>query len=271
MLRNTPGFNEQEGFKIYTEKENLKSGATWSDEEYANPSLLYWYCLIKSVQRFPETVEMMNTAAELHVLDHYRDRSVTNATVVSLGGGCSHELLAVKAVFKKHFPHVKLRLVSLDYEPLWGKIVEPLGIEFDTIDFNSPIESIKSQLDPYGADFYIMSFVYRTYIKRHHEDFIKYLCKSSFGIFINDRNNEYLSFGMMTYKLSQSGYLTLLSDQFEGYPYVKALIESGKKFPTPVYKDTPWVKPSNAIRTSGDRKTPGGDRNRRDGNHARNR
>lgn len=257
-LRNTPGFNEQEGFKIYTEKENLKTGATWSDEEYANPSFLYWYCLNKAVQRFPETIEMMNSAVCLNTLNHYHSKKVTNATIVSLGGGCSYELLAVKAVFKKHFPHVKLRLVSLDYEPLWGKIVEPLGIEFDTIDFNKPVGELQEQLDKYNADFYVMSFVYRTYIKQRHEAFIKYLCKSSFGIFINDRNNEYLSFGMMTYRLSSSGFLTLISDQFEGYPYVESLSTSG--YPPSIYKDTPWVKPSTAVRTSGERKAPGGDR-----------
>ncbi len=251
-LRKQPGFSEAKGFEIYTEKENLKFGATWSDEEYADPSFLYQYCLNKAMQRFPESIEMMNAAFHFGALpEAFRGGAAGVVTVVSLGGGCSYELLAVKAVFAKYLPKVKLRLVSLDYEPFWAKVVEPLGIEFDTIDFNKPVAELKKQLDPYKADFYVMSFVYRTYIKNQHADFIRYLCKSSFGIFINDRNTEYLTFDMMSYKLSKSGFLTLISDQFEGYPYVEALTQKG--YPVSIYKDTPWSK-VGAVRTSGRRK-----------------
>lgn len=240
-LRDAPGFSEREGFEIYTQKENLKTGATWSDEEYANPSFLYQYCLNKAVQRFPETIVMMDTAAQLGVLDTFKDKP--ELTVVSLGGGCSYELLAVKAIFNRFSPRTKLRLVSMDYEPFWGNIVKPLGIEFEQIDFNKPSEELRKQLERYSPDFYVMSYVYRTYIREQHKAFIQMLCKTSFGIFINDRNTEYLTFGAMDYKLSSNGLLTLVSSAFSGYPYVKALNERDGVFPKPIYKDTPWYKP----------------------------
>ena len=57
---------------------------------------------------------------------------------------------------------------------------------------------------------------------------------------------------MMSYKLSNNGFLTLISNEYEGYPYVKALTTNG--YPDSIYKDTPWSN-VGVVRKSGNKKT----------------
>jgi len=91
-----------EGYYIYNEKPSQGvGGITWSDEEYGHLGFQYMYLKVKSTQRFTEVYNMLVRAHNKNYFEKFK--SMKSVDIVSIGGGPSYELYALRVFFKRFY------------------------------------------------------------------------------------------------------------------------------------------------------------------------
>jgi hypothetical protein len=114
------------GKAIYKEKSSLNSGGpTWSYDEYSNVGLLYWYLLVKSLQRFTENWNLINRFD--NITPHIEIKN--NYNVFSIGGGPGFECIALDEYYKDK--NIKLNFFICDNNETWRKYLKYKFILFD--------------------------------------------------------------------------------------------------------------------------------------------
>jgi hypothetical protein len=193
----------REGESLYTEKPHLRSvGQTWSNDEYAHPGLQRVYLKLKSFQRFVEAWCVLERAEHMGIFSGLS--AVKELVVCSLGGGPGIELYSFSKFVEQRFPHVSLRLVSLDRCWEWHHYSEALGVEFSQWDVNAPgsfetIEKLGSPID-YVLIFNVLMYFNNDTIQEYLERlFERFACRA---VLINERGK----FCEVSSRLQRKGY-----------------------------------------------------------------
>lgn len=158
----------EEGVSIYARKPNKKTeDVTWSQDEYDHIGFQREYLRFKSVQRFTETFALLERAFNAGAFAAVGASAPdARCRVASLGGGPGFELVAVRAFFRIHFPHVVLELVSLDLASSWAPYCAELGVDFAQWDVNDGDGLLPACKGP--VDFAIISYVLHHYMSNGH-------------------------------------------------------------------------------------------------------
>lgn len=110
-----------EGYYIYNEKPSQgvgkDKGITWSDEEYGHLGFQYMYLKVKSTKRFTEVYNMLVRAHNKNYFEKFK--SMKSVDIVSIGGGPSYELYALRVFFKRFYKNIHITLTTIDLNNNW--------------------------------------------------------------------------------------------------------------------------------------------------------
>lgn len=153
------------GKRIYESKENLKNGATWSEKEYNNNDFLYYYTIMKSVQRFTEVWETLVNAHAIGKFNNILKKD--KLKIIGLAGGPGYELIAISKFLEAAKKcKIDFDLLSLDLSGYWKGFV-PSPIKFQQYDFNKFKEEDDTLLKT--ADIIIISYAWYMYFRENKE------------------------------------------------------------------------------------------------------
>lgn len=111
------------GMEIYAYKPNFDADHTWSMDEYSNAGFQYTYIRLKSVQRYTECYNMYES-----IFGSMSAEKLSGfGKVVSVGGGCGFEILALKDYFKTR--GIKCVATIVDIVDTWKDYAEYVGCD----------------------------------------------------------------------------------------------------------------------------------------------
>lgn len=151
------------GEELYGDKPNLKVNVTWSQREYDDLGLQYYYLRYKSIQRFTEAYNMYTRAKPV---------VPRLGRVVSLGGGPGYELVAANEFDGEQGQHTSVDLA--DWSPYVGNFIK------GSFDDAALVDDIVSK-----HDYVVFSYVVYHYIKK--PDIFRRIIPKVKGVFINER------------------------------------------------------------------------------------
>eukprot|EP01119_Soliformovum_irregulare_P013556 TRINITY_DN3624_c0_g1_i1.p1 TRINITY_DN3624_c0_g1~~TRINITY_DN3624_c0_g1_i1.p1 ORF type:complete len:378 (-),score=74.41 TRINITY_DN3624_c0_g1_i1:10-1143(-) len=122
---------KEEGWRLY-EKPNKNGTQTWTEVEYKDVGLQYYYLCFKSIQRFTEMWNLLERAHRQGSFDKLKEAKV--AKIISLGGGPGIELVACR-IFMKQTLGLDCELTTLDLVSEWKPYADILNCQFIQSDF----------------------------------------------------------------------------------------------------------------------------------------
>lgn len=148
-----PALEVARGMELYAYKPNISATMTWTTEEYNMPGFQYTYIRLKSLQRYAECYAMYETAfaaasaADLQAIKR----------VVSIGGGCGFELVALGDYYKQRGCTPPTYCI-VDIADSWTAYADLINCDYVVGDVNNLDDRVRTELS--RADLFIFSYVY---------------------------------------------------------------------------------------------------------------